>query len=208
VLNVRPISARILAIGLALSINTFAKTHDCKQAKDQALLTKEGVITHWKDFSVVRADNQLFLVAASGQRTHLYTDKKQHCSVTASFLNEDHIYIETCSRGAFVADLGGAVRYKMPSFKYWDVVSDKLGTRFAVFERGRSPWHEFGQETYDKLRLLVYSTADGKKLFERRWKQSADEVVGQEKIELSDDGSTLFLHSQKGTQTFFVREPH
>lgn len=203
-LTTTAISARILAIGLALSMNA-STTRDCKQTQDfEALLRKERALTQWQDFSIVQADKQLFLVAASGQRTHLYTDKKQHCSVAASFLNKDHIYIETCSRGAFVADLSGAVRYRMPSFKYWDIVSSKSGTRFAVFERGRSAWHEFGQGTYDKLRLLVYLTADGKKLFEHRWRQSADEVVEQEKIELSDDGSSLFLHSQKGTQTFSI----
>jgi hypothetical protein len=92
----------------------------------------------------------------------------------------------------------------MPNFKYSDIVPNKSGTRLAAFERGRSAWHEFGQGTYDKLRLLVYSTADGKRLFEHNWSQASDEIVGQEKIELSDDGLTLSLHSQKGTQVFSV----
>jgi hypothetical protein len=65
-------------------------------------------------------------------------------------------------------------------------------------------WHEIGQESYDKLRILVYSTEDGKKLFEHKWSQSAGEDVAGERIELSDDGVTLFLHRSTGTVKFSI----
>jgi hypothetical protein len=183
----------------------LAQTPDRKKPPDvMAEFMKERMITQWEDLSVARADSQLFLISASGQRKQLYTDKKAHCSVAASFLNKDQIYLQTCSKGAFVSDLSGAVLYRMPNFKFSDIVPNKSGTRFAVFERGPSAWHEFGQGTYDKLRLLVYSTADGNRLFEHKWSQAPDEIVGQEKIELSDDGSMLTFHGQKGTTAFSV----
>jgi hypothetical protein len=197
--------ASILSIGLALSVIALAQTPNGKKPPDMmAEFMKERVLSHWEYLSVVRVGSQLFLLSAAGQRTQLYTDKKAHCSVAASFLNKSHIYIQTCNKGSFVSDLNGAVLYKMPNFKYSDIVPNKLGTRFAVFERGRSAWHEFGQGTYDKLRLLVYSTADGKRLFQHKWSQAPDEIVGHEKIELSDDGSTLSFQNQKGTQIFSV----
>jgi hypothetical protein len=198
--------ARIFSVALAFSVMALAQAHpDHKKPPDVVPeFMKERIIAHREDLSVVRVGSQLFLLTPAGQRTPLYTDKNTYCSVAASFLNNDHIYLQTCSKGAFVSDLNGAVLYRMHNFKYSDIAPNKSGTRFAVFERGRSAWHEFGQGTYDKLRLLVYSTADGKRLFEHKWRQAADEIVGREKIELSDDGSTLSFHSQKGTQVFSV----
>ena len=165
------IAARLLFFYFALSPAAGAQKSEDKGRHDfEKLVKAEPVITHWEDISVVRADNQLFLQDSSGIRKHLYTDKNPHCSVDASFLSKTRVYLQTCSHGAFVADLGGTAVYTMPNFRYCDVVADKSGTRFAVFERGRSAWHEFGQDSYDKLRVLVYSTADGKKLLQHKWK--------------------------------------
>jgi hypothetical protein len=97
--------------------------------------------------------------------------------------------------------LSGTVQYKLHRFWYFEITPDKIGTRFAVFERGRSSWHELADGSYDKLRLLVYSTEDGKKLFERKWSQAAGEMVTEARIALSDDGSTLYLR-QNQTTTF------
>lgn len=207
--KVMAIVARILPVAVVLATSAVAQQHERTPPPDiNAVRKTERVVTRWEDLSVVRSDNQLFLQSSSGGRTHLYTDKKERGFVAATFLDKTHIYLETSSHGVFVSDLGGAVLYKLPRFKYADVVPNRLGTRFAVFERGRSAWHEFGQESYDRLRLLAYSTADGKRLFERKWSQAANENVEKENIELSDDGQTLFLHGQSGTQTFSVPGPH
>jgi hypothetical protein len=173
-----------------------------KTSGREARLTKEQVMSRWENISVVQVDYQLFVQFENGSRVHLYTDKKQNCWSRATLLNRTHVFVEGCSR-TFVADLNGVVQYRLHRFWFFDIAPNRLGTRFAVFERGRSAWHELGDGSYNKLRLLVYSTEDGKKLFERRWSQARGELVIEAKIALSDDGSTLYLH-QNGTQTFSI----
>ena len=142
---------------------------------------------------LIRRHNEILLQSANGKRTHLYSDKKKECGVAAAVLNDSHFYIQSCSETPFVADRNGIRLYKMPNFKYWDIVSNTSGTTFAVFERGRSFTHEFGQGTYDRLRLVVYKTESGEKLFEHKWSASSSEAPTSEQIGLSDDGSILYL---------------
>ena len=165
-------------------------------------LAAEHEISRWEDISVVQVDNQLFVQSEKGGRAHLYTDKKQHCPSRATLLNRTRVFVEGCSK-VFVADLSGNIRYKLRRFWFFEIAPNKMGTRFAIFERGRSAWHEFNDGSYDKLRLVVYSTEDGRKLFERKWKQAPDEPVIGAKIDLSDDGSTLYFHEDR-TTTFFL----
>jgi hypothetical protein len=162
----------------------------------------EERISSWENLTIVRTNNnRLFLQDSDGVRSFLYEGKKS-CSPAAAILNKSKIYIESCS-GTFVADTSGRRVYKMQGFKYWDIVPNRLGTRFAVFERGRSAWHEFGQGTYDKLRLLVYETDNGEKLFDHKWAASQTEHPGQERIGLSEDGSTLYLCPASGPSVEF-----
>lgn len=121
----------------------------------------------------------------------------------AGLIDASHIYIEPCSEGAFTADRNGKHLYAMPHFKFWDLASNKSETRFAVFERGRSFLHEFGQGTYDRLRVIVYRTDTGEKLFERKWSASATEHPVFEGVALSDDGSVVYLCREGGSPLSF-----
>ncbi|MGO9086050.1 MAG: hypothetical protein ACLP6G_10460 [Terriglobales bacterium] len=193
----------VLSLTLAGGSTAQVKDEHGKRTSSwQVWLAQEHVISRWEDISVVQIDNQLFIQSEKGDRTHLYTDKKQHCPSRATLLNRTRVFIEGCT-STFVADLSGAVQYKFHRFWYFEIAPNRTGTRFAVFERGRSSWHELADGSYDKLRLLVYSTEDGKKLFERKWSQAAGEMVTGAQIALSDDGSTLCLH-QNQTTTFSI----
>jgi hypothetical protein len=161
----------LFVLSLTLETGSTAQVEDGHgkgTSSGQMWLAQEHVISRWEDISVMQIDNQLFIQSEKEERTHLYTDKKQHCPPRATLLNRTRVFIEGCTR-TFVADLSGAVQYRFHRFWFYDIAPNSMGTRFAVFERGRSAWHELGQGSYDKLRLLVYSTEDGKKLFERKW---------------------------------------
>jgi hypothetical protein len=162
---------------------------------------KEEWLSSWHDDSIVRVNhNQLFLQALDGRRTLLYRDKVS-CSASAAFLDSSHIFVQSCA-GAFVLNSNGVRLYRMPRFKFWDIASNTVGTRFAVFERGSSAWHEFGQGSYDKLRLLVFRTDTGEQLFERKWGASPDEDPISERVGLSDEG-TLYLCRKEGPPLSF-----
>ncbi len=146
------------------------------------------------DRRLLRIDHQkIVLRAGNGNQTLIFADKKRGCSASAAFVSGSRVYVEPCSGDAFVSDTNGTRLYKMPKFRFWDIALNRSKTRFAVFERGSSAWHELGQDTYDKLRLAVYSTSDGKKIFERKWSAGWSEHPVDETIGLSDDGSVLYL---------------
>lgn len=196
----------IAALWLALVGLSTAKEAGAGQEKKtsawEAWLAEEHLISRLEGISLLQIDNQLFIQYENGVRAQLYTDKKQHCPSRATFLNRTRVFIEGCSQ-TFVADLSGVVQYKLHRFWFFDIAPNRMGTRFAVFERGRSAWHDLSDGSYNKLRLLVYSTEDGKKLFERKWSQAPGELILGAQVALSDDGSTLYLH-QNQTRTFSI----
>lgn len=201
-------SNRVVVFVLLLTVAACSAAQEARVGDEKrtnnwgAWLAAEHEISRWEDISVVQVDNLLFVRSEKGARTHLYTDRKQHCPSRATLLSRTHVFIEGCSQ-TFVADLNGVVQYKLHRFWFFEIAPNKMGTCFAIFERGRSAWHEFSDGRYDKLRLVVYSTEDGKKLFERKWKQASGEKVIGAKIDLSDDGSTLYLREDR-TTTFSV----
>lgn len=165
--------------------------------KEQRLASRDGVL-------LIRGKNQILLQNVAGNRKAIFVDKKPDCSIAAGFISASRLYIEPCSGSAFIADQNGSRLYRMPKFKYWDIASDKSGSRFAIFERGRSFWHEFGQGTYDELRLIVYRTDGGKRLFERKWSADSGERPDDERIGLSDDGLALYLCRPNSTPVTFA----
>jgi hypothetical protein len=164
---------------------------------------REVWLSSWHDDSIVRVNhNQLFLQALDGRRTLLYRDKVS-CSDAAAFLDSSHIFVQSCA-GAFVLNSNGVRLYKMPRFEFWDIASNSAGTKFAVFERGRSAWHQFGDGSYDKLRLLVFRTDTGEKLFERKWGASPDEDPISERVGLSDEGTLYLCRKERPPLSFPV----
>jgi hypothetical protein len=194
------LSALWLAVVGVVSAQEGGPWHGNKTRGQEARLIKEHVMSRWENTSVIRIDYQLFIQFEDGRRVPLYTPQEPRCISKAALLNSSRVFIEGCSR-AFVADLNGGLQYKLQKFRFFDLVPNRMGTRFAVFERGRSAWHELSNGSYDKLRLVVYSTKDGKKLFERKWSESPGELVIGARIALSDDGSTLYL--QQGQTTTY-----
>jgi len=196
------LSALWLAVVGVISAQVGEPWHGNKARGQEARLIKEHVMSRWEKTSVIQIDYQLFIQFENGRRVHLYTDEKPRCFLRAALLNPSRVFIEGCSR-TFVAGLSGVVQYTLHRFLFFDIVPNRMGTRFAVFERGRSAWHDFANGSYNKLRLLVYSTDDGRKLYTRKWSQSPGELIVEARISLSDDGSTLYLH-QNRTTTFSI----
>jgi len=188
-----------LAVVGVISAQEGEPWHVNKTRGQESGLIKEHVMSRWENTSVIQIDYQLVIQFENGRRVHLYTDKKPRCFLRAALLNPSRVFIEGCSR-TFVADLSGVVQYKLHSFVFFDIVPNRMGTRFAVFERGRSAWHDLADGSYNKLRLLVYSTEDGRKLYTRKWSQAPDELIIEARISLSDDGSTLYLHQNQTTK--------
>src|SRR5262249_19096872 len=103
-----------------------------------------------------------------------------------------------------VLNRNGAVLYKIPNYDDAYYFTSKSETRFAVYEQGRSVWHQLSDGSYDRMRVVVHSLVDGRKLFEYRWKQEKDEAVGFGNMSLSDDGSKLFLDRTTKQLTFDI----
>jgi hypothetical protein len=159
----------------------------------------------WDKSSVVRVgQNRLFLVSGiDGERKLLFADK-ENCLVSALFLNDDHILIRSCKHGNVVVNRQGIKLYKIPSYVFPYFAVNSLGTRFAVYERNRSFWHELGEGSYNKMRIAVHSSSDGKKLFEYKFRATNDENINDGQISLSADGSMLYLNRPTGRVTFSV----
>jgi hypothetical protein len=196
------LSALWLAVVGVISAQEGEPWQGNRTRAQETRLIKEHVMSRWENISVIQINYQLFMQFENGRRVHLYTDDKARCFLRAALLSPSRVFIEGCSR-TFVADLSGVVQYELHSFVFFDVVPNLMGTRFAVFERGRSTWHDFANGSYNKLRLLVYSTEGGRKLYTRKWSQAPGEQVVEARISLSDDGSTLYLH-QNRTTTFSI----
>jgi hypothetical protein len=190
------------ALAAGISAQEGGAWHEKETGGRAERLVKEYVMSRRENLSVIQINFQLFIQFENGRRTHLYTDKKPRCILRATLLNSSRVFVEGCSR-TFVADLNGVIQYKLHRFSFFDIAPNRTGTRFAVFERGRSAWHDLANSSYDKLRLLVYSTKNGKKLYERKWRQAPQELVDEARISLSDDGSTLYLQ-QNQTTTFSI----
>ena len=177
------ISALWGALAAGISAQEGGAWHEKETGGRAERLVKEYVMSRRENLSVIQINFQLFIQFENGRRTHLYTDKKPRCILRATLLNSSRVFVEGCSR-TFVADLNGVIQYKLHRFSFFDIAPNRTGTRFAVFERGRSAWHDLANSSYDKLRLLVYSTKNGKKLYERKWRQAPQELVDEARISL------------------------
>jgi len=154
-------------------------------AQHEKLLGAGSTVSIWKT-----EQGQLFLLTDKAERKTLFTDKT---AISAVFLNSDHILITRWKRKSIVVDLEGAVRYKLPGYVYADYIPDRTGARFAVYERGKSISHQLNEGSYNRMRVVVFSTNDGKKLLEYKWSASKSEDVRGFGVRFSDDGTTLYV---------------
>ena len=144
-------------------------------------------------------DGQLVLLDLNGQRRTIFSDKSV---ITAVFLNSDRILLTRFKRKNIVIDRAGDIKYTLPSYLYADYIPDQTGTRFVVYERGRSISHQLSDGSYNKMRVAVFSTDHGEKLFEYKWSALKNEDVHGFGVRISDDGSKLYLERATGLTTF------
>ncbi|HYL92741.1 MAG TPA: hypothetical protein VEW69_06245, partial [Alphaproteobacteria bacterium] len=82
--------------------------------------------------------------------------------------------------------------YALPKLSDAYVIPNHNGTRFVTYERIAS-FLCLVCET-EKLRVQVFRSADGKKLFEYQWRLSdAPDSISSGRVALSDDGALVAL---------------
>jgi hypothetical protein len=132
----------------------------------------------------------------------------------AKILTPDLSYDHDYDRNEFIVlDSIGREKYRVSpdEFGCWGtcVVCNRAGTRFAILEKGQSLTEKIHNiivnlmhdpET-DKKEIRVYSTSDGKKLFELSWLEPdrlQNLVDESERVAFSDDGSMLAILDDEG----------
>jgi hypothetical protein len=115
---------------------------------------------------------------------------QDHCLNPApQFLGDKYIFFFRCNLKGVVINSDGEQVYQLPVFTFPYVVASGAGTRFAVYERDESLFHQL-TDTIDRVRVSVFQTSDGKELFKLGW-HTRGESTRDGRIALSDDGTLL-----------------
>ena len=125
-------------------------------------------------------------------------------SDSPNFLGDDRILIHLCNHRHIVVDKKGRKIYDLPALSLPYIAPALRGDRFVVYERDTTLFHQF--EGTNRLRVKVFRSSDGKKLFEYRWTPS-NERTNDGRVALSDDGSLVAL-VQAGEILIFTLPPH
>jgi len=118
------------------------------------------------------------------------------------FISDDLILLRQCHNDVVVNKKGKHI-YKLPKLADCYVTPSADGTRFAVYERDASFFSEIEGRT-DKLRVRVFRTSDGHKVFDHRW-HAGHEAINDGRVALSDDG--LLLAFMEGDEVLVFRLP-
>ncbi len=156
--------------------------------------TQEQILASNPSAEVVSSNLRKLYLKSNGNIIPL-GESKTNCSFLAKPIGSQDFVIGICGEKLNkVIDSQGNTRFTLPAFEWATYVANNQETYFAVYERGRSFWHDLGDKPYDKMRLLVYSLSDGKKVLEYRWKAEQDERVDYSfAVKFSEDGSKLRL---------------
>jgi len=110
-----------------------------------------------------------------------------HCLVEyPQFLGNEYFLFFRCNLKSVVINSEGKQVYQLPVFEFNYVTASNGGTRFAVFERSASFFHELTGTT-NRARVSVFQTSNGKKLFKLAWHVKG-ESTADGRVALSDDG--------------------
>jgi hypothetical protein len=110
-----------------------------------------------------------------------------HCLVQyPQFLGDEYVLFFRCNLKSVVINSEGKQVYQLPAFEFPYVTVSSGGTRFAVFERSASFFHELVGTT-NRARVSVFQTSNGKKLFKLAWHVNG-ESTADGRAALSDDG--------------------
>lgn len=160
---------------------------------NQSPNVRERVLADWNgEVSVVELGNKFYVLDTNGNRKLFYEDKTNCRGQRALFLNRNQILVATCKEH-FVSDRNGTRLYKLPHYIFPDYAVNKEGTLLAVLERGMSWRNEFSKGSIDKVRLLVHTAANGKKVFEKKIIPAPHDRVELYSIRFADDASILLV---------------
>ena len=170
-----------------------------------------GVVGRWKDATITRDDHgALFLQHTGQQPTVIFPGNKERlryaydCPIGARFLGVDRIAVLDCSRKAIVTDDRGQKKYMIAT----DLVEgnarlNRDGTDFTVYQYSLSPkkwplvpFAVLSDEVTiaaDRANVKVFSSKDGRQLFEYTWNLDKNERYNGGPVALSEDGSRLAL---------------
>jgi len=118
------------------------------------------------------------------------------------FVGGDQILVNQCRGKAIVFNTKGRELYTFPRLSEAYIALSDEGTRFAAYERSSSFLHEF--EGTNRLKVSVFRSSDGKKIFERKWHLEDGEGINDRRIALSRDGSILAIAHRGEVQIFFL----
>ena len=107
------------------------------------------------------------------------------------FIGDSYILVFLCDLKGIVLNTQGERIYQMAALSFPYIAVNSAGTRFAVYERDESFWHEL-EGTTNQVRVEVFQSSTGKKLLELRWRVNG-ESTRDGRVALSDDGSLLAI---------------
>lgn len=107
-----------------------------------------------------------------------------------SFLADERILIHACNGRNSVINKQARKVYDLPALSFPYIALDHDGHSFAAYERNTTLLHQF--EGTNRLRVRVFRSSDGKKLFEYRW-NPVHERTNDGRVALSEDGSIVAL---------------
>jgi hypothetical protein len=132
---------------------------------------------------------QFYLQEPGKEKVLIFRAKKRCQPGDPRFISDQLILLRPCNDNV-VVDKAGHKVYDMPRLTYYYLTVSRDGTRFAAYERDISFFHQF--EGTDRLRVKVFRSFDGEKLFDYRW-HPANELTNDGRVALSDDGSRLAI---------------
>jgi hypothetical protein len=153
-----------------------------------------NTVARWKDMAVEQVGGvgmrntgnaEYFLREPGKDRTSLL---RLPCDGNPSFVGNEHILFHACNGKMLVVNKKGARVYEM-SLSYPYLLPSGEGDRFVVYDREESFFHQFGGT--DRVHIMVFRSADGKKLFERQWRPTQNESTNDGRAALSHDGSLV-----------------
>lgn len=107
------------------------------------------------------------------------------------FVGDSYILVFLCDLKGIVLNTQGERIYEMTALSFPYIALNSAGTRFAVYERDESFWHEL-EGTTNLVRVKVFQSSTGKKLLELRWRVNG-ESTRDGRVALSDEGSLLAI---------------
>lgn len=148
-----------------------------------------------------------FYLHEAGKAKVLLFRARKHCLPAAPmFISDEYILLDEPCAGYLVVDKAGRELYQIPKLWFPYLTTNKEGTFFAAYERIDSVFHPF--EGTRKIRVKVFRSEDGKKIFECHWDLAADDSINDGRVTLSDDGSRVALLRGRKILVFALPSSH